>query len=115
MIKINFKFWKNWTPFFLLFVLSLLMSSVHSTSHASWIRDYISDSCEKDNTIHIDLVKNILGVFYILKNQNKSGLLTEIQYQKMWKEEANKFLDFLHEQTINLDKKFWINGIPPIQ
>ena len=30
-----------------------------------------------------------------------------MQYQKMWKEEVNQFLDFLHEQTISLDKKFW--------
>ena len=107
MLKIYIHHSKN----FIIKSISILLISSFlltcSISYAGWIRDYIADGCEKDQSLHISLTKNILGIFYNIKNKIKSGALNPADGEKIWKEEADNFLDFLHEQIIRADKDVW--------
>ncbi len=101
----NYFNYKNWLPRLILFSAISAFIFTSTKSEASWIRNYISEQCDKDQPFHINLVKNILGIFYSIKDKVKTGEITQETGGKLWKEEVENFQDFLHELTIDYDKK----------
>jgi hypothetical protein len=92
-------------------ILSVLLLA-HSTSHANWIRDRMVESCEKNQSTTIDLVKHILQIYYNINNKIKVGDITKEQGEKFWKEEVEKFQDFLYEVAQKIDKETWSTANP---
>lgn len=65
------------------------------------------ESCEKDQSNKINLTKHILQIYFTINNKIKVGDITVEQGEKYWKEEVDKFQDFLYELTQKIDKETW--------
>ena len=95
----------NWLPRLILFSAISAFIFTSTNSEANWIRNFIAESCDKEHPLHFNLVKNILSTFYAIKNKVKAGEITQEIGDKIWKEEVERFQDFLHELTKDYDKK----------